>query len=327
MHLGNLCGAVQRWVNEQPEPASPEAQSGASIFCVVDLHAMTVPYQPADLRRMTRELATLLLACGIDPQRSLLFVQSHVGGLHAECTWLLNNTATIGELRRMTQFKDKSHGQESVSVGLFDYPVLMASDILLYNTDDVPVGDDQRQHVELARDIAIRFNQRFGATFVVPKATYPASGARIMDLQNPTKKMSKSDGASAGCVFVLDTPNAIHKKLKSAVTDSDTTVRYDVAEKPGISNLLSIFAAATGMSVESAEREFAASRYGEFKVAVADAVVALLEPVQARYAELSHDTEAVDAALALGAQRAHGIALPVLQRARDAVGLLAPTPS
>lgn len=325
MQLGNFCGAVQRWVAGQPAPGNDDAQSGANVFCVVDLHAMTVPYDPADLRRMTREIATLLLASGIDPQRSLLFVQSHVGAIHSECTWLLNNTATVGELRRMTQFKEKSDGQESVSVGLFDYPVLMAADILLYNTEEVPVGDDQRQHVELTRDIAIRFNQRFGETFVIPKATFPASGARIMDLQNPTKKMSKSDGDSPGCVFVLDAPKAIAKKIKTAVTDSDTVVRYDPAEKPGVSNLLDIFAAATGRSAEAAEAEFAGSRYGELKVGVADAVIELLAPVQQRYAELNEDPQRVDEALAAGRASATEIATGVMERVRDAVGLLAPT--
>ena len=324
MQLGNFCGAVQRWVADQPDPASSAAAAGASVFCVVDLHALTVPYEPAMLRSMTRELATLLIASGIDPQRSLLFVQSHVGMLHAECTWILNNTATVGELRRMTQFKDKSDGQESVSVGLFDYPVLMASDIVLYNTEEVPVGDDQRQHVELARDIVLRFNHRFGETFVVPKATFPTSGARIMDLQQPTKKMSKSDGESPGCVFVLDSPKTIQKKIKAAVTDSDTVVRYDPQSKPGISNLLDIFGAATGMSPHAAEQEFASSRYGDLKVGVADAVVALLEPVQTRYAELSAEPSTVDAILAEGAERASVIAASVMARVRDAVGLLAP---
>ena len=189
MHLGNFIGAVRRWVDTQPAAGSPAAAAAESIYCVVDLHAMTLPYDPADLRRRTRELATLLLASGIDPDRSLVFLQSHVGGIHAQCTWLLNCTATFGELRRMTQFKEKSDGQESVSAALFDYPVLMASDILLYDTDEVPVGDDQRQHVELTRDVAIRFNGRFGDTFVVPKATFPEAGARVMDLQQPTKKM------------------------------------------------------------------------------------------------------------------------------------------
>jgi len=198
MQLGNYVGAVQRWVEAQPPAGSPAAAAHNAIFCVVDLHAMTTPYDPADLRQRTREVATLLFAAGLDPQRSLVFVQSHVGGPHAECTWILNCVATFGELRRMTQFKEKSEGQESVSAGLFDYPVLMAADILLYDTEEVPVGDDQRQHVELTRDLAIRFNHRFGETFVVPKATFPTIGARVMDLQTPTTKMSKSSDSPQG---------------------------------------------------------------------------------------------------------------------------------
>jgi tryptophanyl-tRNA synthetase len=322
MQLGNFCGAVQRWVAAQPEPGSPAAVASESVYCVVDMHAMTKAYEPAELRGLTRDLATLLLAAGIDPERSLLFVQSNVGGIHAEGTWLLNCTATFGELRRMTQFKEKADNQESLSAAFFDYPVLMAADILLYDTDEVPVGDDQRQHVELARDIAIRFNARFGDTFVVPKATFPASGARIMDLQQPTKKMSKSDGESSGCVFVLDPPAKIAKKIKSAVTDSDTEVRYDPEAKPGVSNLLDIYAAATGTSLVEAEQALAGSQYGALKVAVADAVVAMLEPVQARYAELSADPAEVDRILARGAARAAELAQPVLDRARVNVGLL-----
>jgi tryptophanyl-tRNA synthetase len=324
MHLGNYIGAVRRWVAAQPPAGSPDVKAGTSIYCVVDMHAMTLPYDPADLRRRTRELATLLLAAGIDADRSLLFVQSHVGGIHGECTWLLNCTATDGELRRMTQFKDKSKGQESVSAALYDYPVLMAADILLYDTAEVPVGDDQRQHVELARDIAIRFNGRYGDTFVVPKATFPEAGARIMDLQQPTKKMSKSDGDSPGCVFVLDTPKQIAKKIKSAVTDSDTVVRYDTDEKPGVSNLLDIYAAAGDRTVAQAVDELGGSQYGALKGAVADAVVAMLEPVQARYAELAGDPAEVDRILALGAARATDIASPVLERALTAAGLMRP---
>ena len=324
MHLGNFIGAVRRWVAAQPPSGSPAAAAAESIYCVVDMHAMTLPYVPDELRSRTRELATLLLASGIDPERSLLFVQSHVGGIHGECTWLLNCTASDGELRRMTQFKDKSKGQESVSAALYDYPVLMASDIVLYDTDEVPVGDDQRQHVELARDIAIRFNGRFGTTFVVPKATFPEAGARIMDLQQPTKKMSKSDGESSGCVFVLDPPARIAKKIKSAVTDSDSAVRYDVDAKPGVSNLLDIYAAATDRSVADVAAELASSQYGALKTAVADAVVALLEPVQKRYAELAADPTEVDRVLARGAARAREIATPVLERALTNAGLLRP---
>ena len=257
MHLGNFIGAVQRWVDTQPEAGSPGAARHDAVFCVVDLHALTMPYDPAELTATTRRLATLLLAAGLDPQRCLLFVQSHVRA-HAELTWLLNCSATFGELRRMTQFKDKAAregpgGQESLSVGFFDYPVLMASDILLYNTDEVPVGDDQRQHVELTRDIALRFNHQFGKVFTVPKATFPPVGARIMDLQEPTKKMSKSEDSPHGSIGVLDEPKAITKRIKSAVTDSETDVRHDRAAKPGVSNLIEIYGAATGLTIAAVE--------------------------------------------------------------------------
>ncbi len=324
MHLGNLCGAVQRWVTSQPAAESDAARDGAAVFCVVDLHALNGPYNPAELRQLTRELTTVLFAAGIDPNRALLFAQSHVAAIHTECTWLLNNVATVGELRRMTQFKDKSDGQESVTAGLFDYPVLMAADILLYDTEEVPVGDDQRQHVELTRDIAIRFNGRFGDTFTVPKATLPPSGARIMDLQQPSKKMSKSDGDSPGCVFILDDPKQIAKKIKTAVTDSETEIRYDTKAKPGISNLLDIYAACTHQSVAHAETQFSGQRYGDLKVAVADAVIEMLAPIQQRYHELSAEPGEVDRLLARGAARARERSAPVLERVRDAMGLLAP---
>jgi tryptophanyl-tRNA synthetase len=263
----------------------------------------------------------MLLASGLDPQRCLLFVQSHVSA-HAELTWLLNNTATFGELGRMTQFKEKSAKQESVSVGLFDYPVLMASDILLYNTDEVPVGDDQRQHVELTRDIAIRFNHQFGDVFTVPKATFPPVGARIMDLQDPTKKMSKSEDSPQGTILVLEDEKAIAKKIRSAVTDSETSVRHDRDAKPGISNLIEIYAAVTDQPIPAIEKEFADGRYGTFKAAVADAVVEYLRPVQARFRELDADRAEVDRQLAIGADLATAIADPVLARATKAAGLL-----
>jgi len=264
-----------------------------------------------------------LMAAGLDPARCVLFVQSHVAA-HAELTWLLNCVATFGELRRMTQFKDKSEGQESVTAGLFDYPVLMVADILLYDTDEVPIGDDQRQHLELARDVAIRFNNRFGDTFVVPTATFPPVGARIMDLQNPTAKMSKSADSPQGTVPLLDPPAAVTKKIKSAVTDSGTEIRYDPANKPGVSNLLEIHAAVTGRGVPDVEREFADSGYGAFKSAVADAVVEALRPLQEAYTKLEADPGEVDRQLALGADKARAIAEPVLTRARDAAGLLPP---
>jgi tryptophanyl-tRNA synthetase len=241
---------------------------------------------------------------------------------HTELTWLLNCVATMGELRRMTQFKDKGKGQESVSVGLFDYPVLMVSDILLYDADEVPIGDDQRQHLELARDVAIRFNHRFGDTFVVPKATYPPIGARVMDLQQPANKMSKSAESANGVVLLLDEPTVIAKKLRSAVTDSGSEVRHDREAKPGVSNLIEILAAATGASSASVEAEFDGQGYGAFKSAVADAVVELLTPVRERYLELERDPAEVDRLLATGAAKARAQADEVLARARRAVGLL-----
>jgi tryptophanyl-tRNA synthetase len=322
VQLGNYLAAVSRWVEGQPAAESAAAERGDQVFCVVDLHAMTVPYDPIELRTRTREVATLLLAAGLDPQRCLVFVQSHVGGIHAECTWLLNCVAGVGELRRQTQFKEKSEGQEAVSVGLFDYPVLMASDILLYDSDEVPVGDDQRQHVELARDLALRFNHRFGETFVVPVATLPPSGARIMDLQQPTKKMSKSDESPQGVVRVLDDPAAIVKKFKAAVTDSDNEIRHDRETKPGVSNLLEIHAAATATPLDRVVAAFAGSGYGALKMAVADAVVEYLRPLQERYAELAADPAEVDRILALGAARAAERSYPTLQRAKRHAGLL-----
>jgi tryptophanyl-tRNA synthetase len=313
MHLGNFVGAVTRWVADQDR--------ADALFCVVDLHAMTLPYVPAELTEQTRRLAALLLASGLDPERCTLFVQSHVP-LVTELTWILNCVATVGELRRMTQFKEKGKGQESVSAGLFDYPVLMASDILLYDTDEVPVGEDQTQHVELARDVALRFNHRFGDTLVVPKATIPPVGARVKDLQDPTAKMSKSVSSPQGTILVLDEPKAITKKIRSAVTDSGSEVRYDPETKPGISNLLALYATATGRSVAQCETELAGSQYGAFKAAVADAVVEMLRPVRERYAELEADPDAVDRALARGAAKAEVLAAATMTRVRAATGQL-----
>jgi tryptophanyl-tRNA synthetase len=315
MHLGNYLGAVRRWVEDQ--------YRHDAIYCVVDLHAITLPYEPSELAGRTRQTAMLLMAAGLDPDRCTLFVQSHVHA-HTDLTWLLNCVATFGELRRMTQFKEKSEGQESVSVGLFDYPVLMVADILLYDTDEVPIGDDQRQHVELARDVATRFNSRFAKTFVVPKATFPPVGARIMDLQTPTAKMSKSADSPQGTVLLLDPPDVVTKKIKSAVTDSGTDVRYDPANKPGISNLLEIHAAVTGRAIREIEAEYSDSGYGVFKNAVADALVDALRPLQETYKKLEADSAEVDRQLAVGARKARSISGPVLQRARSAVGLLPP---
>jgi tryptophanyl-tRNA synthetase len=313
MHLGNFVGAVQRWVEQQE----------GGIFCVVDLHAMTMPYDPAELTAGTTRLGAMLLAAGLDPARCTLFVQSHVPAV-TELTWILNCVATVGELQRMTQFKEKGAGQESVSAGLLDYPVLMAADILLYDTDEVPVGEDQVQHVELTRDIAIRFNHRFGDTLVVPKATLPTVGARIKDLQHPTAKMSKSVESPQGTILVLDEPKAITKKVKSAVTDSDTAVRFDVEAKPGISNLLALLSVATGRAVPDLEAEYGTGGYGTFKGAVAEALVEYLRPTRERYQELAADPAELARLLAVGAARASEIADATMARVRAATGLLSP---
>jgi len=313
MHLGNYLGAVRQWVADQ--------DSYDAIYCVVDLHAMTLPYDASELADRTRNTAMLLLAAGLDPERCLLFVQSQVHA-HTELTWILNCVATFGELNRMTQFKEKGKGQESVSVGLFDYPVLMASDILAYDTDRVPVGDDQRQHLELSRDIAIRFNHRYGDTLVVPEAAIPPVGARIMDLQKPTAKMSKSADSPQGTIALLDDPKAITKRIKSAVTDSETEVRFDPVAKPGVSNLLQILAAASGRSIPEVEAAYTSGGYGGLKSDTADAVVEFLAPLQARYRDLAADPGAVDAILAHGAAKATAISDDVLARVRRAVGLL-----
>jgi len=313
VHLGNLLGALVHWVEDQ--------HRADSVYCVVDLHALTVPQDPAELRDATLRLAQLLLAVGLDPEVCTLFVQSHVPA-HAEGAWLMQCTASFGELRRMTQFKDKSEKAEFVSGGLLTYPALMAADILLYDTTQVPVGDDQRQHVELARDLAERFNSRYGPTFVVPEATYPRAGARVMDLQNPTAKMSKSAASPAGTIELLDDLKAVEKKIRRAVTDTETEVRYDVAAKPGVSNLLSILGAATGRTPEQAAEGY--EQYGPLKADTAAAVVAVLEPIQARYRELAADPAETLRLLAVGAEKADAIASGVLDRAKANVGLLPP---
>ncbi|MGH8992286.1 MAG: tryptophan--tRNA ligase [Acidimicrobiia bacterium] len=315
-HLGNFLGAVRNWVGYQDDYDA--------IYCVVDLHAMTMDHEAEGFSDRTLGKATELMAAGLDPDRCLLFIQSHVPE-HTELAWVLNCVATVGELRRMTQFKDKADrggGQESVSAGLFDYPVLMAADIALYDADLVPVGDDQRQHLELTRDVVGRFNHRFGDTLVVPEAAIPRTGARVMDLQNPTAKMSKSESSPMGSVLMVDPPEVVAKKIRSAVTDSGRDVRYDRAEKPGISNLLDILAAVTGRPVADLEAEYASAGYGTFKGAVADAVVEVLAPVRGRYEMLLADPGQVAASLAQGADKAQAIATPVMERVRRATGLL-----
>jgi tryptophanyl-tRNA synthetase len=311
LHLGNLLGAIQYWVALQHE--------ADALYCVVDLHALTVPQDPAELRAGTLELAQLLLAAGIDPEVSTLFVQSHVSE-HAQLAWIMQCTAAFGELRRMTQFKEKSENAEFVSAGLFTYPALMAADILLYDTDQVPVGDDQRQHLELTRDLAERFNSRYGTTFVVPQASIPPVGARVMDLQHPTNKMSKSAGSSQGLILVLEDPASVAKKIKRAVTDTDDEVRFDPVTKPGVSNLLSILGAATDRTPEACAKEYA--QYGPLKADTADAVVALLEPIRKRYRELAADPTGTRALLERGADKARAMAAPTLARAKQALGLL-----
>jgi tryptophanyl-tRNA synthetase len=317
IHLGNYLGAVRHWVAAQAESAAPDQ----TLYCVVDLHGLTLPWDSSTYAEQTRRTAMLLLAAGLDPERCTLFVQSHVHE-HTDLTWLLNCIATFGELGRMTQFKEKSQGRESVSVGLFDYPVLMAADVLAYDTERVPVGDDQRQHLELARDVAIRFNHRCGDTLVVPEASIPPVGARVMDLQHPANKMSKSADSPQGTIRLLDDPKAISKRIKSAVTDSVNEIRFDPATQPGVSNLLQILGAVTDRTAEAVAAEYAGSGYGALKGAVAEAVVEFVRPLQERYAELEADPAEVARILEVGADRAQAIAASVMVRVRDAVGLL-----
>ncbi len=309
--LGNYLGALRSWVVAQ--------DADECIFCVVDLHALTVPHDPVELRTFTLELATLLVAIGLDPERCTLFVQSQVHE-HAELAWLMECTASVGELRRMTQFKEKSDDQHFVAAGLFTYPALMAADILLYDAGRVPVGDDQRQHLELTRDLAERFNSRFGPTFVVPEAAIPAVAARVMDLQDPTRKMSKTEESSQGVVLVMDDPAVIERKIRRAVTDNETEVRYDPETKPGVSNLLAILGAATDRDPVVLAEDY--DTYGRLKADCAASVVELLRPVQSRYRELAADPEAMTTILAKGADKARSVAAPTLARARHAVGLL-----
>jgi len=315
LHLGNYLGALVNWVALQDE-YDP-------IYCVVDLHAITVQQDPAALHANVRRTAAQYLASGVDLERSTLFVQSHVPA-HAELAWVLSTITGFGEASRMTQFKDKSakQGADATTVGLFTYPVLMAADILLYGTELVPVGDDQRQHLELTRDVAGRFNSRFGETFVVPEALIPKESARIYDLQEPTAKMSKSANSEAGLVKLMDEPAVTAKKFRSAVTDTGREVRYDPAEKPGISNLLDILAATTGRSIAELELEYEGHGYGDFKKDVADAVVERLTPIRARTLELLEDPAELDRLLAIGAEKASERAERMLRTAYDRVGFI-----
>ncbi|WP_411103307.1 tryptophan--tRNA ligase [Streptomyces sp. cmx-4-9] len=317
--LGNYLGAVRQW-------AAADQGPDEALFCVVDLHALTVEHDPGRVRRLTRQAATLLLASGLDPQRCTLFVQSHVDE-HTRLAYLLECTATDGELRRMIQYKEKAAkalaAGEGVRLSLLTYPVLMAADILAYGTQEVPVGEDQRQHVELTRDLAVRFNQRYGHTFTVPRATHPTVAARVMDLQEPTSKMGKSHGNAAGIVHLLDEPEVVVRKVMRAVTDSgDGGVVHDRAARPGAANLLDLLAACTGG--DPVELAGGYTGYGALKRDVADAVVELLRPVRERHAELAADPGAVEKVLREGAGRARELARPVVDRAYRAIGLLAP---
>ena len=311
-HIGNYLGAIRNWVNQQ--------QNYDNVFCIVNLHALTLPTTRYSLLANTVTMANTLLAAGIDPEQSILFVQSDVRE-HAECTWVLNSVTQFGELRRMTQFKDKSGGQdESVSAALFGYPVLQASDILLYDTDLVPVGEDQRQHIELTRDVAIRFNQRYGETFVVPKPDIKPEGARIMALDDPLKKMSKSAATSASYVAFTDDADTIAKKIRRAVTDSIGTVQY-AEDRPGISNLLTIYSLLSGRSILQLERDYEGNGYGAFKNDLAEIVVDALAPIQRRFAELERDPSIALGVLANGAERARAFAGPKMAEIRARVGL------
>jgi tryptophanyl-tRNA synthetase len=311
-HLGNYVGAIRQWVDDQDR--------GEGLFCVVDLHAITVPYDPVQLRESTLHTAATLMAAGLDPERCILFRQSDVHE-HTELSWLLSSVTAHGDLNRMTQFKEKSAKQrELVSAGLFFYPVLMAADVLAYRANEVPVGDDQRQHVELMRDIAIRFNERFGEHLVAPEGRYPSVGARVMDLQEPTNKMSTTGGTPQGTVLVLDEPNVLTKKVKSAVTDSGSDVRR-APDKPGISNLIEIMSAVRGVAPEAVESEFDGGGYGAFKGAVADAVVEYLRPLRERYHELRADDGEIERALAAAAEKARAISSETLKDVRRAMGV------
>ncbi|WP_063737431.1 tryptophan--tRNA ligase [Streptomyces sp. RTd22] len=316
--LGNYLGALRRWVEEDQYRAD-------ALFCVVDLHALTIEHDPARVRRLTRQAATLFLAAGLDPAHCTLFVQSHVDE-HARLSYLMECTAADGEMRRMIQYKEKAARESargrSVRLSLLTYPALMAADILAYGTNEVPVGDDQTQHVELTRDLARRFNQRYGPVFTVPRATPPPVAARVMDLQDPLSKMGKSHAEGRGIVYLLDETDAVRKKIMRAVTDSGRDVRYDPEERPGVSNLLDVLAACTGGKPEVLAEEY--TSYGALKGAVAEAVVEVLRPLRARHAELSADPGYVDGVLRAGAERARALARPRVDAAYAAVGLLPP---
>ena len=315
LHFGNYAGALLQWIEMQ--------KTHDAVFCVVDLHAITVAQDPKTLADNTRKTAAQYIACGIDPEASTLFVQSHVRA-HSELAWILNTFTSFGEASRMTQFKDKStkQGSDNATVGLFTYPILQAADILLYDADVVPVGEDQRQHIELTRNLAERVNQRLGSTLVVPQVTIMESAAKIYDLQNPGSKMSKSGDSPQGILWLLDEPTVLAKKIKSSVTDTDNEVRFDPEQKPGISNLLSLLALSTQRTVEDVVGEFAGGGYGTLKTAVADAVVERLDPIRQRTQELLKDPGELDRILGAGADKAEARANATLARVQHALGLL-----
>ncbi len=310
-HIGNYSGGFRQYAATQ--------ERGEAFFCIVDLHAITITHDPKELREGTLDIGAMLFATGIDPERSTVFVQSHVTA-HAETAWLLSSVASYGQLGRMTQFKEKAAEEDFVSAALFTYPVLMAGDILLYRTDIVPIGEDQRQHLELARDIAQRFNTRYGETFVVPEGVFPETGGRVMNLQEPAVKMSKSRGAESGTVLMLDPPDTIRKKVKSAVTDSGTDVRYDPEQKPGVSNLIELMTVVTGDSIPDVEARYDGAGYGRFKEDVAEAVVAVLEPIRQRYEEIRSDVSELDRLLAVGAEKAREASAPTLELMYERMG-------
>lgn len=316
--LGNYLGAMRRW-------ASVDQHQADALFCVVDLHALTVDHDPARVRRLSRQTATLLLPAGLDPKLCTVFVQSHVDE-HTRLSYVLECVATDGEMRRMIQYKEKAAREQarggSVRLSLLTYPALMAADILAYGSEEVPVGDDQTQHVELTRDLAVRFNQRYGQTFVVPRATHPGVAARVMNLQEPTSKMGKSDDVGPGIVYLLDEPDVVRKKVMRAVTDSGREVVYDREERPGLANLLEVLAACTGGEPEELSRAY--TSYGDLKKDTAEAVVEVLRPLRERHRELCADPSYVDGVLGAGAEKARGMARPVVDAAYRAIGLLPP---
>ncbi len=314
-HIGNYSGGFRQYAATQ--------ERGKAFFCIVDLHAITITHDPAALREGTLDIAAMLFATGLDPDRSTVFVQSHVTA-HAEAAWLLSSVTSYGQLGRMTQFKEKSEEEDFISAALFTYPALMAGDILLYRTDIVPIGEDQRQHLELTRDVAQRFNARYGQTFVVPEGVFPDTGGRVMNLQEPDVKMSKSRGAESGTVLMLDSPEVVRKKVKTAVTDSGTDVRYDPEEKPGISNLIELMTVVTGESIPDVEARYDGTGYGRFKEEVGDAIVELLRPIQQRYREVRSDTAELERLLAIGANKARAEAAPTLELMYDRMGFAKP---